>query len=312
MPGLGALLALPALLATPAPPLALEVDAAPEVGCPPASALRAQVAQTLGRDPFAADARRRMRVRVAPEGPGLRADLRLLDARTPVGERTLRVPVRDCAELFGAVALNLVLLAEPARALAPPPADEAPPPEAPPPEAPPKAAPPPAPTPPPDADRGLEAWLGLGLGLGAVPFPTAAFGLGLAWRAEAWTAGLEVHYQPPTRRDFRDGEVQADLIAGGLTGCLRWRRFAGCGLALAGDQRAGSAGFERTGDVRTPFVALGARGAVEWATWPAWRLRVQGDLWGALSRTTLRIDGDVAWSSPPVGGGVSLAVGRLF
>ncbi len=309
MPGLAALLALPALLAAPGPPLALEITAPPDAGCPPTSALRARVAASLGRDPFAPDAPRRMRVRVIPEGEGLRADLRLTDAASPVGERTLRVPVRDCAELFGAVALNLVLLAEPARALAPPPPEPAL-------DAPPAADPPPTPDPPtsprPDVDRGAEAWLSLGLGLGAVPFPTAAFGLGLGWRADAWTAGLELHYQPPTRRDFREGEVQADLLAGGLTGCLRWRRFAGCGLVLAGDQRAGSAGFARTGDVRTPFLAAGARGAVEWAPWPAWRLRVQGDLWGAVSQTTLRIDGDVAWSNPPVGGGVSLAVGRVF
>lgn len=307
MPGLTGLLVLGALLGAPAPPLALEIDAAPDLGCPPPDALRGRVAKLLGRDPFAADAARRMRVGVAPEGVGLRADLRLLDGVTPVGERTLRVPVRDCAELFGAVALNLVLLAEPARALAPPPEPTpTPPPEGDPPGS--------SPQPParPDVDTGLEAWSGLGLGLGAVPFPTAALGLGLAWRAPRWTAGLELHYQPPTDRDFRSGEVHADLLAGAVTGCLRWRRFAGCGLVLAGDQRAGSEGFERTGDVRTPFVAAGARGAVEWAPWPAWRLRVQGDLWGALSQTTLRIDGDVAWSSPPVGGGVSLAVGRIF
>lgn len=299
MAGLSVVLALGALLGAPAPPLALEIDAAPDLGCPPPDALRGRVAELLGRDPFAPDAARRMRVAVASEGAGLRADLRLLDGVTPVGERTLRVPVRDCGELYGAVALNLVLLAEPARALALP-------------AEPPTAPAPPRPPGPPDVDRGLEAWLGLGLGLGAVPFPTSAFGIGLAWRADRFTAGLELHYQPPTTRDFRGGAVRADLLAGAVTGCLRWRRFAGCGLVLVGDQRAGSEGFERTDEVRTPFAAAGARGAVEWTPGPAWRLRVQGDLWGALSQTTLRIDGDVAWSSPPVGGGVSLAIGRVF
>ncbi len=282
------------------PPISLGVEAPEALGCPTIADLQDRVRATLGQDPFDDAASRRMTVVVSTEGSGLRADLRLREGERLVGERTLRAPSPACDDLFAAVALNLVLLAEPARALEPAPAPE------------PTRAPPPRPRPPEQAPIGLETWAGVGASLGVSPGIAPVITVGAGYERPTWSVGLETRYDLPRDRDFGGGAVRADLLGGAALGCLRWLRFGACASVAAGAQRTAGDGFEQVRHTRTPFVAAGVRGTVAWQLAPGWRLRVWGDGWAPLSRTTLRIDGEIAWESPPVAGDLGLSVGRGF
>ena len=280
----------PWLLGTATAATPIELELAPDAprGCPAEAALKTHVAQILGYAPFEPQAATRIAVTMADAPPGLRADVHLWRAGRQVGERVLRVPVPDCAELAFAVALHVAIVVEPRRALPRPGA----------------AAPGPIES---------EVRLGVGLATGLTPGVTAALGGGVSVRRGAVSGALDVRYDVPSGVDHEGGTVSVDLLAATLAGCLHSDRYRGCVLALGGVQRYEGAGFDVTRSSRFAALAFGVRGAVAWALGDAVNLHLRADVLAAVHDVTLRGPGNaVAWSSAPVAGTLALDAGYSF
>ncbi len=371
---------VPAAVNAETSPVRLFVQGVAEAPCATKSTLRARVANLLERDPFSADARRRIQVRFGTLEDGLKADIGFREADDqPEARRTLRTHGRDCEALLGAVALSVVLAVDPVRGLslvgespsldldAPTAAempntrgDEAPPaaaPESEPSE--PKAAraapgstsepaPPDATALPPSAtqvtvDSGAESDTapepgpgvidlespdtatpvmhdgiiisgglvgGLGSGLGA---DLAAH---LDWTVDIgpWAFGTYLRWAPNFGFAHLDGTVEADLTTFGVHLCRRWGPWTGCTLGSGGVQyaRGVDGNFDPAKRIDAPYLAAGARGALQlWSAGPM-DVSVSLEVFAPLSRLRILAQGTEVWATPPVSGHMGLSVGYVL
>jgi hypothetical protein len=296
--------------------------------CPTAAELRNGVMARLGRDPFRDTEARRVRVVITVSGAGLAATVAVHDRQgRAVGERRLASPHRDCAELAAAVGLAIAIVIDPAgawgrRADRWEESDAASQPQSaparvdPPPAAPPARAAPPAErlevrrAPPARPARGVPlAWFvsaGPLLSLGAAPGVTAGITLQLAVRRGAWSLAVEGRADYPRDAAVGGGAVSAFVGAGALVPCFHLRRFAICGVVMAGGLRGASRDVVEARSDVTPWAAAGARLAVEVGLGQRWALRLQGDLLGTLTPTTLTVGAQEVWKTPPVSGAFGL------
>jgi hypothetical protein len=302
--------------------------------CPTPIEVRNGVMARLGRDPFRDADGRRVRVVIAVAGAGLAATVTVHNGQDrAVGERRLTSPHRDCAELAAAVGLALAIVIDPAGAWGrraerweeSEPASQpqsAPAAVEPPPAAPPAREAPPAATvavrrAPPVPPRPSEplVWLasaGPLLSLGAAPGVTAGITLQLAVRRGAWSLALEGRADYPREAAVGGGAVSAFLAAGAVVPCRHFGRFAACGVVLAGGLRGTGRGLADTRADVTPYAAAGARASVEVGLGRRWAIRLQGDLLGTITPTTLTVGSEAVWKSPPVSGAIGLlAAARL-
>lgn len=86
-------------------------------GCPHEQQVRALIVARLGFDPFAPDAKARIRIEFRRTDSRFEARIQRLDGDTLRGERTLHEP-EDCGELAAASALAASILIDPLGALA--------------------------------------------------------------------------------------------------------------------------------------------------------------------------------------------------
>ncbi len=235
--------------AQPAPPALLQVTAPPSTDCPDEAGLSRAVAARLGRDPFAADATRRIDVRFAPATRGpRRARISIHDGASAVALRHLVQPGPTCERLADAVTLAVTLAIDPDVLLRPPPAPTPPVPApvacpevtcpacavCPPPPPPPPPLPPPIrPVPRPPVFVALTG----GVSAGLVPSVTGVFGVSAVVGLDArWSFDLGASFTPivPTR----DGTVGVGRTIGRVGACIDagppWVRLGGCADVVGG------------------------------------------------------------------------------
>ncbi|MBI5535794.1 MAG: hypothetical protein HY898_23955 [Deltaproteobacteria bacterium] len=294
--------------------------------CPDEDAIRNAVAGRLGYSPFASGTTgKQISATIARDGKQLRARVEVRDeAGVVTGSREIVSDKNDCEELASSVTLAISIAIDPlsltrpapaASSSQPPPVTSAPPP--------PTAAPPvtvyverpvaaPSAAPRSEPIR-LRATAGLLTSLGTAPAPAlgaAVYG-GVRWAA--MSVGIEGRADlPASKEQSTGGSVKSSLLAGLLVPCLHHGAAMGCALfALGALQGTGEQVSEPRKDT-TPYAALGVRVAAELPMSPALAARINADLLGTLTRTTLRIDGAEAWTTPVIAGSLGVGVAGTF
>lgn len=308
----------------PTEPVRLEVECG-LAWCPDAGQLRARLVKVLGADPIterAARAARTVRVRYAAGAPGVLTEISLYTAETRVGERRFATAVDDWPAVLDAAAMNIAMIVEPGRVFLPPiepepaPVEPAPVEPAPPVETAP-IEPEPTPTnplPAPDTSEPGHLELGLGGGVsgGLSPGTSGTLRLTVGRIGPRSSGEVALRWDPDSAAAFAGGEVTATTLALDLAGCLRWRWAVGCATGLLGGQRASSTGLPEPRAVTMPIAAIGARARLTWPLDGAFFARLDLDGRLPLSRTRLRIGGNLAWQSAPVAGDITLTAGARF
>src|SRR5437879_4762098 len=91
-------------VAAPVRPLQLELTRDPSASaCPDEAAIRSAVAARLGYDPFDPSAKASLKVAIARQGSGYRAELALTDETGSPKTRQLKGAQADCADLASAL-----------------------------------------------------------------------------------------------------------------------------------------------------------------------------------------------------------------
>lgn len=284
--------------------------------CPAEATVRDAVAARLGYDPFRPAAERTVTARIqrVPGAPvALFAVVELRDAAGKVvGTRSLAS--QDCAELAAAMALAVSIAIDPLVLSRPQPANLPPvvvlPLPAPPP-------PPPAPPPRPSPARRrvfVRARLGALATLGAAPtIIGGGFTAQVGLRVGLFSLGLEGRADVPVSAPVEGlGSVQTSLLLATLVPCLHFRFVAGCALASAGALQGSGAGISAPLQQTTFYAAAGARLGLEFQVHRLLWLTPHLDLQATLTRTTLRINGQEAWTTPPLSGALGFALLGAF
>jgi hypothetical protein len=306
-------------------------------GCPDEAALREQVAERLGYDPFREGARRKVSVTIAPKPGGLHARIRTVDPSAESGgafERDIDGEAGQCEELAKSVVLAVSLAIDPMSFARRPTGVVAAPPVPTPasPSSAPAAATEPAtqsPTEPRPAEDGAgassspsEPWrVGvsglLRTGFGLVPAPSLGPVVAIHYGPKLWALRLEGSADFPTGATLPAGAgsgVEATLLRAGLGLCVRPIWLVGCarvdlgGLVSSGTSVAqGTPGTTFYADAA---VFAGARVVVTSRVGAV----LGGDLVVPLNPTKLFLSGFTppAWSTPSVAGSLDLGVDYVF
>ena len=278
---------------TPSARLTYERDPA-ATSCPNERELRDAVSARLGYDPFARAAANRVSVTLTRAGRGLDARVVATDgAGHTTGSRRLTSATDDCAELGSALALAISIAIDPlGLPAAPSPAPVVR-----------EAAPLPLPServaPPPLT---VATSVGLHVALGATPGTLGAgTDLQVGVRRSSGSLALAGRIDPMIGSDGdAGGRVRATLVVAGLVPCFHLRRLAGCALGYAGVLRGTGSDVSVPRQASTFYAALGARLALAVPLGGIFALDVHLDGLGALTRTTLEIDGVSIWTTPPL------------
>jgi hypothetical protein len=135
------------------------------------------------------------------------------------------------------------------------------------------------------------------LDLGTTPGLTAGAVVGFEYPLGPGRLGIEAAWLASAEAASGPGTVHADAFAARLIGCLDGSPVGLCGTATAAFQRVGGEGFDINHKAQTPFLSAGVRARHE-----LWLAPVSLWLEAALplSRTRLRVDGEVVWETSPV------------
>ncbi len=285
--------------------------------CPSEEDLRGAVVARLGYDPFDGDETAPLlRIRF------VRRDRRFaaLITRGEDGDVSRTVERASCGELLAPVAIAVSIaidpLASPALPDAPANTVPAPPPVVVPAAGPPAAgdaaaAPSSAPAPASSAWR-LRLGLGTHVALGNAPAPSLGLNAGVGGRTGAFSLGVEGRSDLPASTSSANGKVSAQLLAASLLPCLHRGLLAACGVASAGVVLGEGQGGTAPTRGSSPWLGLGARLGIEVPLGDWLFVRVHGELLAAPLRTTLRIGGIDAWTSPVVNAGIGAGLGAFF
>jgi hypothetical protein len=308
----------------------IELSRAPEAaGCPDEPALRRAVSRRLGRDPFSETSTRRARLSFSADGSGLALSIELVASDgTTLGQRTIRSPTRDCAELGESAAVALlvaidVLEASAARDAQSAP-DTAPSSE---PASPSTTVAPVASTPPsagtlarpvarsaavtPTTDR-LTGYIAINAVTSVGDLPLVAFGgalrFGVRWRSLGLYA--EGRAMLPSAIDApRGARVESSLYTGSALSCFHRGWFAACGVASFGALLARGSNVDRPREPTIAVISAGARAAGSWRIPGDFFIDTSVEVLGSLVRPTLTINAEPAWDAPPLQGSLRLGVG---
>jgi hypothetical protein len=278
--------------------------------CPDETALREQVAERLGYDPFARRAVDRILIAIGKDDGVFHGALRYEDGSgRALGARDL--DAADCAALVETLALTVVILLDPpvasARSQKEPPANTEPAPVVTP-----IAAETPKPAPAAGPTTRLAPRVGAGI-LGSLnTLPSAGFGAYSFLGARMSRFSIDVE----SRIDFPSSDasagVRASRIVGTAAPCLHYGIAAAC-VAFSFGGFLGEA--LRPGEPRrgtTFYAAIGPRLALEVPLAPALALQPRVDVEFPVTPTTLRQGGIERWNTPPVGASGSVGVVGTF
>ena len=282
--------------------------------CPSQSAVENAVSARLGFSPFRPDGAWIVHARIESEDGELRGKLELRDSEgDSLGRRTIE-SAGDCDALIEAMAVGISVALEP---LVPPPEPLEPPkpkPESADPEPPPEpeaAGPPPAMTPPPAVSLATQ-WEG-SVGIlgthGGAPSSTVGFSLLVSVRRPAWSVGLEGQVELPSEDEFEGGSATTQRTSAWLVPCGHADPWFGCVIAGIGSFRSEGHDLDLPRSGQALFAAVGGRVGWEANLSDVVFVRLRGDLAASLTRTTLVLDGQEPWSSPPVLFGVGASIG---
>lgn len=281
--------------------------------CPDGAWMQQEVSRRLRRDPFDEAGPRIIEGVVERTPHGWRAVLRVRDrAGQLLGERTLTHEAPSCGPIADASALAIALAVDPDATID----DPAPAPPPSPPAPPPPPAPPCATRPPPPPPRPLLALaLAVGASAGLTPPVTPTVGLvGALELTDRWSLRARLDLAPA--QPAADPSYLFGFTRGTVTACgAVWRSarvdVAVCaGLSAAAvhaavrDTRALAAGDH-------PWIAAVTALSLRWSPAGRWFVGVEGELTGALLRSTFRLRPDAAeiTAQPFVGGGATVLVG---
>lgn len=221
---------------------------------------------------------------------------------TPTGQRQLSSPTGDCAALMEAAAVATAVALEPIAL--------------PEPSAPSESASLTAraePTPEPTAfSTRLTGQVGTHLTSGIAPATAPGLHLSVALDLGArWRLALGGRLDRAADATAAEGRAEGQFTGGDLKLCHRWTHLHLCGLGLAGKLEARGVGFEVDRQVGVPVLAVGPR--VEGrlplgAPGPALTLVGWAEGLAPLSRSTLRVDGEVVQESGSVFAAAGLSV----
>lgn len=295
--------------------------------CPDETALRADVAARLGRDPFVEEGARTVVARIRKVGAELRATIELRDEGGTKGVRTLS-GAPDCSELSSALALAVSLAVDPIAATTPKPEPSASTSASSPPSSPSVAPTPsasgaptvprpvvivaPRPEPPPRDLGGPRVAIGVHGALGVVPTTTFGATAAFGWVAPTWSVDLEGRRDLPATAAVGTGTATASVLAVSIVPCLRRGLFAACALGSFGALQSTGEGLPVNRTDTAPWIVAGVRGALEVPIARAFTIGVAFDLITPIVRTTYRIDGRDAWTTPAVAGSLGIRVGAHF
>jgi hypothetical protein len=279
--------------------------------CPDEAALRREVAQRLGADPFTADADAIVRVTIDRTDAGYAATVIVISDGDAVGSRDLHTS-RSCAVLGRAVALAVTLVLP---ALQDEPFPRSPKPDA-------ELALPPMPvgrveavvTPAPPMTRTTEIGATVCGHVGLLPGAGDAVSLEARLRWSRWSFGAELGWNPPAAAPIAGGEIRASLLSGGFSPCWHGPRFGLCAVGAFGVLRSEGVDFSTTSTATTPYAAAGARviWEVELTDHVAARARLDAN--ATLLRARLHATGSPAgdWSAPPASAAAGISIVGRF
>ncbi|MEZ4269691.1 MAG: hypothetical protein R3F39_25305 [Myxococcota bacterium] len=294
----------------------LSVGFAEAARCPPAAVFEAAVVARLGYDPRREAAELSAEVTIRRSGRRLGGVIALFGpGGEAMGERRVAGRAGRCAALVEtlALALSMALDADavsrphgPRRPLdrtasaasrqdcEPTPAPAAPPELEPP--APERAL----------GSRELDG--GLRIGFGEAPSVSTGLMAGLRFARGAFVGGLELAGAWPAGRDVGGGRIRVSTLQAAFVPCGRIGWFRLCGVARAGLAFAAGQGLDSARRGVAPTAALGARLSLHLPIHRRLALAVHAELAAALLRTRLRVDADVAWTTPRLGGAAGVAL----
>lgn len=278
--------------------------------CPDGAWMQHEVTRRLRRDPFDEAGPRLIEGVVERTPHGWRASLRVRDrAGQLLGERTLTHEAPSCGPIADASALAIALAVDPDATI------DDPAPSPPPPPPPPLASQCPAPPTPPSHRPLVALALSAGVSAGLTPSVTPTVGLVGAWElSERWSLRARLDLAPA--QPASDPSYLFGFTRGTVTACGAVWRSARVDLAVCAgvsaaavhaavrDARALSAGDH-------PWVAAVSALSLRWSPSERWFVGVEGELTGALLRSTFRLRPDAAeiTAQPFVGGGGLVLVG---
>lgn len=286
--------------------------------CPAEAAVREAVTERLGYDPFSLDARDAVAVALTRTEKGFHASI---EARDPAGRVTgLRSlsSGRDCAALASAMALAVAIAIDPLLVAGPAPAPICPAcpacPDCPAcpacPECP-KCPPPPPPPPPPRVH--LRATAGGHVSHGETP-GSARLGvrLGTSVRWPKASLALEGRVTPQLGTPAASGDVGATLLTLAIVPCLHRNVWMACAVVAAGSLQGESVEISLPRRNSTLYAAAGGRFGVEAALWGPLFGQLGVDGLATLTRTTLLVNDEPAWTTPALSVALWAAVGATF
>jgi hypothetical protein len=295
--------------------------------CPNEQALRRAVIDRLGYDPFRPDAAAAVTASITRVRGGFRADVTLGDGNGNVeGMREMSSREDDCVELAEAMALAISIAVDPMGAPLPAAPLE---PSAAPGAAGSDAAPGAArvtPAAAPDRDMrpvpaasralreplALRAAVGPVLGFGTAPGTSAGLALQLGGRRGWSSLGLEGRADLPVSEPAAaGGSVEASLLLLSIVPCAHRGLLLVCALGSLGSLR-GMAEGPGGHPERTIFGSAGVRAGVEIPLDTTLSARLAGDVGATLTPTTLYLNGEEVWSTPPLSAALGLAVQADF
>ncbi|MEZ4220664.1 MAG: hypothetical protein R3B13_07015 [Polyangiaceae bacterium] len=280
--------------------------------CPDRDELAGAVEAELGYAPFRDDAKETLVVRISERAQSLEAKVQLQDESGKVlGERLLSSAAGDCGELARTLALAVAIAIDPVRAnqpKAPEPTPEPEPATAPktletPPrtEKPIPLAAPMQPVEPFKARIGAGGLVALGVAPAVAPGVWVAGGIG----KRAYSLDLEGRATFAVDHQVSNGTVSASLLAVSLVPCLRFDWLHACPTGTVGALQGSGQNVDRPKKATTLYAAAGARAGIEVPSKGPFSFVLDASLDANLTRTTLRIDGREAWSSPSLAAAVS-------
>lgn len=287
--------------------------------CPDEGAVKRLVGARLGYEAFASDAARTISLRVARRGAGFHGTVDVREADAPTGHRELESS--SCDELVSSLAVDIAVAIDP---LALVPREPAPPPPPTPAAVAPEREPSPfddgGATPDRDAarplpDDGARFRVGIGpiLSVGALPTAAAGVVIGAGARWRSFSIGGEGRLDVPLGSSSASGgRISASLLAGSIVPCYHAGIARVCGLVSAGALRGSGKAVAAPLQASVAWAAAGARTGVDVPLGESISVGAHADLYLALSRITLELDGQDAWTSPPVSAAFGVSAQGTF
>jgi hypothetical protein len=283
--------------------------------CEDESGVRHEVARRSGYDPFTADARARVVVKLTRRGGQILGAIQFYDdAGAPGWSRVFPVRANDCATLLGAIGAEVDFQFSPHGL--PPLAPVV---------APIEVIKPTLPEDPPTPIQPVLFRFGLGAALGFGTAPRVALGVsgdvGIYWPLvslpfEGVSLTLGGRWDPPAAGQvpgLRESErVGTSRLLVTLAPCAHWWKLYGCALGELGQLRGGGDGVALVVQHAGVYSAVGGRLGVEVPFAPRLGFRISGEILGTVTPIEIPLAERPGWSTPTASGGFGAGLYLFF